>query len=168
SCNLCEVLLSYDIFCQWTKKQWVCHTKLPLTLQLDSKTELTGVIPKFHLPAHKQQCHMKYSLNLHPGAGCTDGEGIERDWANINPVAMSTKEMGEGLQHDTIDDLFGDWNFCKVLGLGKSLSCINNRHNEVTLILKVSLCTSNLLLPLQQQLSIPINFSSSMLVFPRL
>jgi hypothetical protein len=122
------VLLSYDIFCQWTKKQSARHTKLPPTLQLDPKTKLTGVIPKFHLPAHKQHCHTKYSLNLHPGAGRTDGEGIERDWANINPAAMSTKEMSEGSQHDTIDDLFGDWNFRKVIGLGKSPYCINTGY----------------------------------------
>ncbi|KAF9512227.1 hypothetical protein BS47DRAFT_1274292, partial [Hydnum rufescens UP504] len=108
-----SVLLSYDIFCQWIKKQAVRHAQLPPLLCLDSKTQLTGVIPKFHLPAHKQQCHMKFSLNLRPGAGRKDGEGIERDWANINPTANSTKEMGKGSWHNTIDDLFGGWNYCK-------------------------------------------------------
>ncbi|KAF9513214.1 hypothetical protein BS47DRAFT_1296509, partial [Hydnum rufescens UP504] len=121
SCTLRSVLLSYDIFCQWMKKQQARHAKLPPMLHLNPNTKLTGVIPKFHLPAHKQQCHTKYSLNLRPGSGCTDGEGIERDWANINPAALSTKEMGEGSRHDTIDDLFGDWNYRKVMGLGKSL-----------------------------------------------
>jgi hypothetical protein len=118
SCGLRGILLSYDIFCQWTKKQQARHTSLPLALQLDPRIQLTGVVPKFHLPAHKQLCHTKFSLNLRPGAGRTDGEGIERDWSNINPAAMSTKEMGEGSRHDTIDDLFGDWNYRKVMGLG--------------------------------------------------
>ncbi|KAF9503757.1 hypothetical protein BS47DRAFT_1402098 [Hydnum rufescens UP504] len=111
SSGLRSMLLSYDIFCQWIKKQAVCHAQLPPLLRLDSKTQLTGVIPKFHLPAHKQQCHTKFSLNLCPGAGHTDGEGIEHNWANINPAANSTKEMGEGSQHNTIDDLFRDWNY---------------------------------------------------------
>ncbi|KAF9505610.1 hypothetical protein BS47DRAFT_1433238 [Hydnum rufescens UP504] len=81
SSGLHSMLLSYDIFCQWIKKQ-----------------ALTGVILKFHLPVHKQQCHMKFSLNLRPGAGCMDGEGIEHNWANINPATNSTKEMGNSLK----------------------------------------------------------------------
>jgi Kyakuja-Dileera-Zisupton transposase len=48
-----------------------------------------------------------------------DGDGIEHDWANLNPAASSMKEMSEGSHHDTIDDLFGDWNYHKILGLGK-------------------------------------------------
>jgi hypothetical protein len=114
-----QILLSYDIYCQWIKKQQTRHASLPVALQLSPQTRLEGVIPKFHLPAHKDICHTKYSLNLRPGCGRTDGEGIERDWANINPAATSTKEMGEGSRHDTIDDLFGDWNYRKVIGLGK-------------------------------------------------
>ncbi|KAF9507538.1 hypothetical protein BS47DRAFT_1366595 [Hydnum rufescens UP504] len=109
--GLHSMLLSYDIFCQWIKKQAVHHAQLPPLLCLNSKTQLTGVILKFHLPVHKQQCHTKFSLNLCPGAGRMDGEGIERDWANINPATNSTKEMGKGSRHDTIDDLFRDWNY---------------------------------------------------------
>ncbi|KAF9511307.1 hypothetical protein BS47DRAFT_1373089 [Hydnum rufescens UP504] len=96
SCKLHEILLSYDIFCQWAKKQEACHDLLPVALWLDPQITLLGVVPKFHLPAHKDICHMKYLLNSCPGCGWTDGEGIEHDWSNINPAAMSTKEMGEG------------------------------------------------------------------------
>jgi Kyakuja-Dileera-Zisupton transposase len=131
--------LSYNIFYQWTKKQAACHAQLPPLLHLDSKTELTGIIRKFHLPAHKQQCHTKFSLNIHPGAGHTDGEGIKHTWANINPAATSTKEMGEGFQHDMIDDLFGDWNYCKVVSLGKLMSC--EMHYDLTVFLGDSLKT---------------------------
>ncbi|KAF9508994.1 hypothetical protein BS47DRAFT_1282474, partial [Hydnum rufescens UP504] len=119
SCGLCEILLSYNIFCQWAKKQEAHHDLLPVALWLDPQITLLGVVPKFHLPAHKDICHMKYLLNLRPGCGQTDGEGIERDWSNINPTAMSMKEMGEGSRHDTIDDLFGDWNYHKNVGLGE-------------------------------------------------
>ena len=35
----------------------------------------------------------------------------ERGWANINPVASSTKEMGLGARRDTLDDYFGDSNW---------------------------------------------------------
>ena len=54
-----------------------------------------------------------------PGVGRTDGEGIERNWSEINRVANSTKEMGPGARHDTIDDHFGHHNFRKFVGLGK-------------------------------------------------
>ncbi|KAF9508560.1 hypothetical protein BS47DRAFT_1373652 [Hydnum rufescens UP504] len=83
--------------------------------------KVDGVIPKFHLPAHKEGCHTIYSLNLRPGAGRTDGEGIERDWSAMNAAATSTKEMGEGSRHDALDDFWGDWNYRKILGIGPLL-----------------------------------------------
>ncbi|KAF9514098.1 hypothetical protein BS47DRAFT_1295385 [Hydnum rufescens UP504] len=126
SCGLRSILLSYDIFCQWSKKQQARHISLPCPLQLDPKINLTGVVPKFHLPTHKQLCQTKYSLNLCPGAGRTDSESIERDWANLNPAASSTKEMGEGSRHDIINNLLGDWNYRKVVGLGELLLLHSN------------------------------------------
>jgi Kyakuja-Dileera-Zisupton transposase len=108
SCSLCRILLLYDIFCQWSKKQPQCHTKLPLALQLSPDVHLSSVVLKFHLPAHKQKCYTKFSLNLHPGAGHMDGEGIEHNWANLNLAASSMKEMSKGSHHDTINDLFRD------------------------------------------------------------
>ncbi|KAG1749250.1 hypothetical protein EDB19DRAFT_1825495 [Suillus lakei] len=53
--------------------------------------------------------------------GRMDGEAPERGWANINPVASSTKEMGPGARRDTLDDFFGDWNWKKVVGLGNTM-----------------------------------------------
>ncbi|KAF9506633.1 hypothetical protein BS47DRAFT_1305009, partial [Hydnum rufescens UP504] len=126
SCGLRGILLSYDIFCQWSKKQQARHISLPRPLQLDPKINLTGVVPKFHLPAHKQPCQTKYLLYLHPGAGRTDGESIEHDWANLNPAASSMKEMGEGSHHNIIDDLLSDWNYRKVVGLGELLLLHSN------------------------------------------
>ncbi|KAJ7761381.1 hypothetical protein B0H16DRAFT_1719547 [Mycena metata] len=35
-----------------------------------------------------------------------DGEAVERVWANANPVASSTRDMGPGSRHDTLDDHF--------------------------------------------------------------
>jgi hypothetical protein len=49
----------------------------------------------------------------------TDGENPERWWAHINPVSMSTKEMGPGARQDTLDDHASAWNFRKVTGFGK-------------------------------------------------
>lgn len=75
-------------------------------------------VPKFHLPAHIEKCQTTFSFNFKRGIGRMDGEAPERGWANINPVASSTKEMGPGARRDTLDDFFGDWNWKKVVGLG--------------------------------------------------
>ncbi|KAH7903922.1 hypothetical protein BJ138DRAFT_1188251 [Hygrophoropsis aurantiaca] len=51
----------------------------------------------------------------------TPSEGVEREWSHINPVAMSTRLMGPGAHHDTLDDHWGAWNWRKTVGLGQHL-----------------------------------------------
>jgi glucan biosynthesis protein len=76
-------------------------------------------IPKFHLPAHKAECHSQYSLNYRLGVGRTDGEAPERVWVATNGAANSTKEMKEGHRHDTLDDVINDINWQKISRLGE-------------------------------------------------
>ncbi|KAJ6619067.1 hypothetical protein B0H10DRAFT_1947080 [Mycena sp. CBHHK59/15] len=54
------------------------------------------LVPKFHLPAHIEACNLRFSFNLTRDVGQTDGEAPERGWANANPLANSTAEMGPG------------------------------------------------------------------------
>ncbi|KAH7902764.1 hypothetical protein BJ138DRAFT_975668, partial [Hygrophoropsis aurantiaca] len=75
------------------------------------------VIPKFHIYGHGKQCQLTYSLNLLPHSARTDGEDPERWWAHINPISMSTKEMGSWSRRDTIDDHACSWNWHKVVTL---------------------------------------------------
>ncbi|KAG2103729.1 uncharacterized protein F5147DRAFT_746669 [Suillus discolor] len=96
--------VSYDIVCQWHKKLWHHMSTFP-----------------FHLPAHIEECQTSFSFNFKSGVGRTDGEAPERGWANINPVASSTKEMGPGARRDTLDDYFGDSNWKKVVKLGHTM-----------------------------------------------
>ena len=89
-------------------------------MRLDYKNKtVNAFVPKFHLPAHIAQCQWKYSFNFIKGAGRTDGEAPERGWSTLNAVASSTKEMGPGHRRDTLDDIIGDSNWKKVIGLGK-------------------------------------------------
>ncbi|KAF8120414.1 hypothetical protein EV363DRAFT_1190282 [Boletus edulis] len=113
--------VSYDIACQWSKRFWDRMATFPPHLQLDTKTHVTFFVPKFHLPAHIQACQTRFSFNFIPGVGRTDGEAPERGWANINPAASSTKEMGPGSRRDILDDHFGHWNWKKVTNLRNSL-----------------------------------------------
>jgi hypothetical protein len=110
--------VSYDIACQWHKKLWDRMRAFPSSMQLNHATKITFFVPKFHLPAHIERCQTLFSFNFKRGVGRTDGEAPERGWANINPVASSTKEMGPGARRDTLDDYFGDSNWKKIIGLG--------------------------------------------------
>ncbi|KAI6112749.1 hypothetical protein F5141DRAFT_1188096 [Pisolithus sp. B1] len=106
--------ISYDIACQWHKSLYQRMMSLP-------QDHVSFFVPKFHLPAHITPCQWKYSFNWRCGVGCTDGEVPECGWAHINPVGSSTKVMGPGHCHDTIDDFFGDWNWKKTIALGSTI-----------------------------------------------
>ena len=93
---------------------------LPEYLRLDlSHTMITYLIPKFHLLGHGLSCQTTFSFNLTPGVGRTDGAGIERTWSEMNPTATSTKEMGPGARHDTLDDHWGDLNWKRIINFGE-------------------------------------------------
>lgn len=114
-----QLVMSYDIACQWSVHLFERMSAFPHYFQFDSdEKKIVFLVPKFHLPAHVAKCQTAFSFNLTRGVGRTDGEAPERAWANLNPAASSTKEMGPGSRRDTLDDLLGDWNHKKVIGLG--------------------------------------------------
>lgn len=126
--DLRDITISYDISCQYDKKIWQRHNRLPRSLQLDPQLiNVSFAIPKFHLPAHQSRCHSVYSLNFRRGAGRTDGEGIERDWSLTNEVSNSTKEMLAGHRSDTIDDTCGFINYMRSLAMSRYVfpSCLS-------------------------------------------
>ncbi|KAF8155970.1 hypothetical protein B0H34DRAFT_783611 [Crassisporium funariophilum] len=121
--DLLEIVVSYDIVCQWSKHVWDRMAKYPhkMHINTDDTTQFYFYIPKFHLPAHIMACQSIFSFNFNRSVGRTDGEGVERGWSHINPVATSTREMGPGSRRDTLDDHFGDWNWKKTSFMGASL-----------------------------------------------
>ncbi|KAF8871241.1 hypothetical protein BD779DRAFT_1613963 [Infundibulicybe gibba] len=124
-CNtpLIDIVVSYDIACQWSVKLWDRMKTYPHRLQVDSTGQKTFsfLIPKFHLPAHVMACQFTFSFNYNRYVGRTDGEAPERGWSHNNPIASSVKEMGPGSHRDTMDDHFGDWNWKKTSLMGMSL-----------------------------------------------
>jgi hypothetical protein len=109
--------------CQWIQHAANRLIRLPAPLAMDlTQIDFVGLVPKFHLAAHILSCQLNFSFNLTPGVGRTDGEGIERDWSNLNPVASSTREMGPGSRADTLEDHFGDWNHRRLNGMGMYLA----------------------------------------------
>ncbi|KAG6825919.1 hypothetical protein H0H92_001861 [Tricholoma furcatifolium] len=120
--KLRSIFVSYDIACQWSIHLRERMLQLdPEFLIFNSQVFTRFVVPKFHLPAHVARCRSNFSLNYTVGAGRTDGEAPERGWAEVNPLASSTKEMGPGSRRDCLDAHFGDYNWRKVVGMGPTL-----------------------------------------------
>jgi hypothetical protein len=118
--TLISLVISYDICCQWSIHLWERMLDFPSLYHIDTTAIVsTFVVPKFHLPAHVSRCQTAFSFNFTRWVGRTDGEAPKRGWADINQAASSTKEMGPGSRRDTIDDYFGDWNWKKVVSMGK-------------------------------------------------
>lgn len=112
-------IISYDIVCQWWKNLMERLKKLPPLIRLVAAMHLMRfVIPKMHIHSHTLGCQLLFSLNLVPGSAQTDGEGIERPWANIGGVTTSTREMGPGSREDVLNCHWSHWNWQKLLGLG--------------------------------------------------
>jgi hypothetical protein len=129
------LMLSYDIACQWSRNFKKRIPQFPSFMQLPSTIldAIKFVIPKFHIYGHGTKCQTQFSLNFLKHSARTDGEEPERWWAHINPVSMSTREMGQGARHDTIDDHAAAWNWRKVTNLGSHL-CRHTRSDAYSWI----------------------------------
>ncbi|KAJ7627260.1 hypothetical protein FB45DRAFT_979679 [Roridomyces roridus] len=115
-------IVLYDIVCQWAVHVIERLKELPPLMRLSMLLQLFRfVIPKMHIRGHTVNCQVRYSLNYVPGSGQTDGEGIERPWANIGGIATSTRVSGPGARHDALDCHWSFWNWLKTVGLPKLL-----------------------------------------------
>ncbi|KAJ7175247.1 hypothetical protein C8R43DRAFT_873015 [Mycena crocata] len=122
--ELLRFFVSYDIACQWHLNIWKRMKTYEPDLRMredDKRIFVTFLVPKFHLPAHIEACNLLYSFNLTRYVGQTDGEAPERGWANINPLAGSTKEMGPGARRDCLNEHFNDWNWKKIIAFGRGM-----------------------------------------------
>lgn len=112
-----EVILSYDIACQYQRNFHTRFANSPFLHRPD--ISLIFLIPKFHLPAHKIDCHYQYSFNYERNVGRTDGEAIERFWSTHNFLSGSTMRMTPGSRADTLNFHFNDWNWKKTCKMGE-------------------------------------------------
>ncbi|KAF8995279.1 hypothetical protein BDZ89DRAFT_925224, partial [Hymenopellis radicata] len=118
-----DVLLTYDIACQYNKHADERRTKLPLAMRwIPGEGMRVYALPVWHGDVHAMICKTRWSLLYLPGAGKTDGEAPERVWSVLNGMANDTKEMDVGNRHDRIEDRCDKHNFQKNMGLGKLLA----------------------------------------------
>lgn len=98
---------------------WQRMEALPVWLHLDIPfTTLCALVPKFHLQGHTEVCHSPFSFNFFKGGARTDGEGVKRNWDELNRQGPSTSEMLPGSRWDMLDDCVGWVNWRKAMGLG--------------------------------------------------
>lgn len=114
------ILASYDIACQFFPGLPRRIHQLPARLQPSVPLKnIVPKVPKAHIYTHNEKCHGPFSFNWTKGAGRTDGEGIERLWSMLNKAALSVREMTPAARRETVDDLCGFINWCKVINYGK-------------------------------------------------
>ncbi|KAJ7038352.1 hypothetical protein C8F04DRAFT_1179974 [Mycena alexandri] len=129
--------ISYDIACQWQIHLPERMEKMPEHLQLDlALITLLFALPVWHASAHEESCQNQNSLTYLEGVGRTDGEGIERTWSVLNPIAWATKEMAKGARADAIEDKIDHHNFEKNIAQGNTLArklivAIDERDRQV-------------------------------------
>lgn len=120
-----QLIISYDVCCQWFVNFWNRMPELPPQLQLDlPQSAVIPKVPKFHLQTHEDKCHGPYAFNYTLGGARTDGEGVERNWKALNGQAPSTSEMGAGARWDTLDDCCAHMNWRKVVGMGTCITIL--------------------------------------------
>lgn len=111
--------VSYDIACQWQITLPKRLESMPERLQIDlAMITLLFGLPVWHAAAHEVSCQNENSLTYLDGVGRTDGEGIERTWSVLNPIAWATKEMGRGARADAIEDKIDHHNWEKNINQG--------------------------------------------------
>ncbi|KAJ7768842.1 hypothetical protein B0H16DRAFT_1452770 [Mycena metata] len=115
--DLMELTISYDVACQWQKNLLARIAKLPANMRPDFDVFMLQCgLPVWHVSSHEEECTNTNSLSFLQGVGKSDGEGIERLWAELNAFAYHTKNMGVGHRADTIEDKIDYHNFTKNLG----------------------------------------------------
>lgn len=72
--QLCVILISYDIACQWFVNLFDWMQAWPQELRVPTSTKLIPAIPKLHEPMHKSMNHEGFSLNFIHGIGKSDLE----------------------------------------------------------------------------------------------
>lgn len=127
-----QIVFSYDVNCQFHRRiKDRFRTRFP-DIALDHFKKVKYVIPKMHALAHVEDCQYLYSLNFTPGSGRTDGEAPERNWAALNPLSMSTREMNSAHRHEVLEDHMNEINFKKMITLRTSTPITQSLDHALT------------------------------------
>ncbi|KIJ28454.1 hypothetical protein M422DRAFT_189716, partial [Sphaerobolus stellatus SS14] len=122
--GLKRIVISYDVACKFHIyfEKRIAHRDWPLfsidELERLKQVELVWLVPKFHLASHIEGCADRFSFNWTKLVGRTCGETVESNWARLNGLATSTREMGFGQRRDVLTDSMCFFNFNKAINEG--------------------------------------------------
>ena len=119
STGIQELLLIYDVNCQYLVHFEERLEDVSQYLSLDPDMEVFGAIGKFHLADHVDSCFSKWSLNFMKGSGHIDGEIVETLWSGMNKVSGAARSMSRAHRQETLDDYMRDANWKKTVGIGE-------------------------------------------------
>jgi hypothetical protein len=122
SAGLTEMLLIYDVNCQYLVHFEERLEGVSEYLSLDPGMKVFGAIGKFHLADHVDSCFSKWTLNFMKGAGHIDGEIMETLWSGMNKVSGAARSMTSAHRQETLDDYMRDSNWKKTVGISKCSS----------------------------------------------
>lgn len=114
-----RIVFTFDIGCQYAKKFKQRMEQFPLDMQISKDTIIEFAVPSWHINAHGPDCRADFGLGFRDGVGRTCGEEIETTWAGTNPLGPSTREMGPGARHETLNGQWGGLNFKRILAFRK-------------------------------------------------
>ncbi|KAJ7747398.1 hypothetical protein B0H14DRAFT_3097038 [Mycena olivaceomarginata] len=107
---------------QYVIKFWECMAMMPEAMHLKlPPVNNWWMVPNFHLPDHVTKCRPPFSFHWMQGGGMTNGEGIEQNWAFSNGAVASTRLMGSGSRQATLEDVFGFYNYDRLLAMHRIL-----------------------------------------------
>jgi hypothetical protein len=102
--TILQLLMIYDIMCQW----WVNFERQVKknrgTLAFKNFKKVCVAVGKFHLGAHVKKFFWEYSLNFIVGAGQIDGEIMETLWSLFNKFAIMARAMSKWHRREILND----------------------------------------------------------------
>ena len=127
------LLLSYDIACQWSCNFEKCvNENVPPNIRINlASVSICYAIPKKHYRIHSAN-HSRWSLSYLDYVGRTYGEGIESQWAHMNPISLSAREMSPAQRRDVLNDHWGAWIWQKIINFSTS-AALHSDHFEAYL-----------------------------------
>ena len=119
SAGLEELLLIYDVNCQYLVHFNERLDEVSQYLARDREMKIFGAIGKFHLADHVDSCFSKWTLDFMKGFGHIDGEIMETLWSGMNKVSRAARSMSRAHWQETLDDYMRDANWKKKVGISK-------------------------------------------------
>ncbi|VDB89320.1 unnamed protein product [Peniophora sp. CBMAI 1063] len=111
-----EILITYDIACSYSVNFPTRMERYPEHLRIDlSSMHIVWAVPKFHLRGHGPRCRGWLNLAYTRWVGRTHGEIVEAGWAELNSVALSSREMAFFSRHETLENVMSNINWHKTV-----------------------------------------------------